>query len=138
MELTSEALKIIAETEIKGDVIVGGVIKSSNYVANSTGMKLSLATGEWDSKYFKVSSTGTITATGGTIGGWNIEDGIASTSSDNLMAVTIRPINVSGIPWLYVGKRRRLPIRHGVIRFSCFQMAVQSVTVSQLTGREKV
>ena len=107
MELTSEALKIIAETEIKGDVIVGGVIKSSNYVANSTGMKLSLATGEWDSKYFKVSSTGTITATGGTIGGWNIEDGIASTSSDNLMAVTIRPINVSGIPWLYVGKKTK-------------------------------
>ena len=107
MELTSEALKIIAETEIKGDVIVGGVIKSSNYVANSTGMKLSLATGEWDSKYFKVSSTGTITATGGTIGGWNIEDGIASTSSDNLMAVTIRPINVSGIPWLYVGKKAK-------------------------------
>ena len=74
MELTSEALKIIAETEIKGDVIVGGVIKSSNYVANSTGMKLSLATGEWDSKYFKVSSTGTITATGGTIGGFTISN----------------------------------------------------------------
>jgi hypothetical protein len=74
MELTSEALKIIADTEIKGDVIVGGVIKSSNYVANSTGMKLSLATGEWDSKYFKVSSTGTITATGGTIGGFTISN----------------------------------------------------------------
>ena len=107
MELTSEALKIIADTEIKGDVIVGGVIKSGNYVANSTGMKLSLATGEWDSKYFKVSSTGTITATGGTIGGWNIGNGITSTSSDNLMAVTIRPINVSGIPWLYVGKKAK-------------------------------
>ena len=74
MELTSEALKIIADTEIKGDVIVGGVIKSSNYVANSTGMKLSLATGEWDSKYFRVSSTGTITATGGTIGGFTISN----------------------------------------------------------------
>ena len=107
MELTSKALEIIANTEIKGDVIVGGVIKSGNYVANSTGMKLSLATGEWDSKYFKVSSTGTITATGGTIGGWNIGNGITSTSSDNLMAVTIRPINVSGIPWLYVGKKAK-------------------------------
>ena len=74
MELTSEALKIIADTEIKGDVIVGGVIKSSNYIANSTGMKLSLATGEWDSKYFKVSNTGTITATGGTIGGFTISN----------------------------------------------------------------
>ena len=74
MELTSEALKIIADTEIKGDVIVGGVIKSSNYVANGTGMKLSLATGEWESKYFKVSSTGTITATGGTIGGFTIRN----------------------------------------------------------------
>ena len=74
MELTSKALEIIANTEIKGDVIVGGVIKSGNYIANSTGMKLSLATGEWDSKYFKVSSTGTITATGGTIGGFTISN----------------------------------------------------------------
>lgn len=75
MELTSKALEIIAKTEIKGDVIVGGVIKSGNYdVANGTGMKLALATGEWDSKYFKVSSTGTITATGGTIGGFTISN----------------------------------------------------------------
>ena len=75
MKLTSEALKIIADTEIKGDVIVGGVIKSGNYdVAKGTGMKLTLATGEWDSKYFKVSSTGTITATGGTIGGFTISN----------------------------------------------------------------
>ena len=75
MELTSKALEIIAKTEIKGDVIVGGVIKSGNYdVANGTGMKLTLATGEWDSKYFKVSSTGTITATGGTIGGFTISN----------------------------------------------------------------
>ena len=75
MELTSKALEIIAKTEIKGDVIVGGVIKSGNYdVAKGTGMKLTLATGEWDSKYFKVSSTGTITATGGTIGGFTISN----------------------------------------------------------------
>ena len=75
MELTSKALEIIAETKIKGDVIVGGVIKSGNYdVAKGAGMKLTLATGEWDSKYFKVSSTGTITATGGTIGGFTISN----------------------------------------------------------------
>ena len=75
MELTSKALEIIAETKIKGDVIVGGVIKSGNYdVAKGTGMKLTLAMGEWDSKYFKVSSTGTITATGGTIGGFTISN----------------------------------------------------------------
>ncbi len=75
MELTSKALEIIAETKIKGDVIVGGVIKSGNYdVAKGTGMKLTLATGEWDSKYFKVSNTGTITATGGTIGGFTISN----------------------------------------------------------------
>ena len=73
MELTSKALEIIAETNIKGDVIVGGVIKSGNYdVAKGDGMMLSLADGSWDSKYFKVSSTGTITATGGTIGGFTI------------------------------------------------------------------
>ena len=75
MELTSKALDIIAETKIKGDVIVGGVIKNGNYdVAKGAGMKLTLATGEWDSKYFKVSGTGTITATGGTIGGFTISN----------------------------------------------------------------
>ena len=84
MELTSEALKIIADTEIKGDVIVGGVIKSSNYIANSTGMKLSLATGEWDSKYFKVSNTGTITATGGTIGGFTISNNLLYNGLDTI------------------------------------------------------
>ena len=105
MELTSEALKIIANTEIKGDVIIGGAIKSENYVSGSTGMMLSLANGSWDSKYFKVSSTGSITATGGKIGGWNIGSGLSTTSKNGLMSLTISPVTISGIPWLYVGKK---------------------------------
>lgn len=52
--------------------VTAGVLKSSNYVANSTGMMLSLATGTWDSKYFKISSTGGITSTSGKIACWDI------------------------------------------------------------------
>ena len=84
-----------------------GVIQSTHYRKDDKGMKISLNDGTLDSKNFKISNAGDITATGGTIGGWNIEEGITSTSSDNLMAVTIRPINVSGIPWLYVGKKAK-------------------------------
>lgn len=52
--------------------VTAGVLKSSNYVANSTGMMLNLATGTWDSKYFKISSTGGITSTSGKIACWDI------------------------------------------------------------------
>lgn len=38
-----------------------------------TGMKIDLANGTWDSKDFKINSTGEITATGGKIGSWNID-----------------------------------------------------------------
>ena len=52
--------------------VTAGVLKSSNYVANSTGMMLNLATGTWDSKYFKISSTGDIKSTSGKIACWDI------------------------------------------------------------------
>ena len=68
--------------------VTAGVLKSSNYVANSTGMMLNLATGTWDSKYFKISSTGDITSTSGIIGGWYINStGLSSykiNSSDGI------------------------------------------------------
>ena len=43
-------------------------IKSLNYVAGSTGSKLDLADGTFDSKNFKIANDGTITATSGAIG----------------------------------------------------------------------
>lgn len=44
------------------NIVASGSIRSRNYVAGSTGMKLTMSTGEWDSKYFKIASNGSITA----------------------------------------------------------------------------
>lgn len=52
--------------------VTAGVIQSENYVKDTSGMKLTLADGVWDSKNFKVDSEGNITSTGGTIGGFKI------------------------------------------------------------------
>lgn len=54
--------------------ITAGVLQSNNYVAGTSGMKLTLSDGVWDSKDFKISSTGAITSTAGTIGGWTIDE----------------------------------------------------------------
>ena len=75
MTLTSEALKIIANTEIKGDMIVGGIIKSTNYVAEKSGTKLSLSDGSWDSKNFKIDTSGNITINGGKFTSGMVSDG---------------------------------------------------------------
>lgn len=76
-------LKTNSRTEINGDYITTGTIKSNNYVANTSGTKISLTDGSIDSKYFKVNSSGQITSTGGTIGGFTIgTNEISSTRSD--------------------------------------------------------
>lgn len=54
------------------EIIASGSIQSSNYIANQSGIKIQMATGEWDSKYFKVDNLGRITTTGGKIGGFVI------------------------------------------------------------------
>ena len=46
-------------------------LQSANY-SNTAGMKINLQNGSIDAAKFKLSSDGKITATGGTIGGWNI------------------------------------------------------------------
>ena len=74
--ITAEKLSVISLSAISTNIgtVKAGTIQSTNYVANNIGMKLSLATGVWNSKHFKISSTGTITATGGTIGGFTISN----------------------------------------------------------------
>lgn len=59
-------------TTINGSNITTGIIKSSNYVSGSAGTSINLSNGVIDTKNFKVSSSGNITSTGGTIGGWTI------------------------------------------------------------------
>jgi len=60
-------------TIINGDNITTGVIKSSNYVANTSGTKIDLSDGTIDSKNFKLDATGQVTATNVTLTGGEIK-----------------------------------------------------------------
>ena len=63
--VTFNNLKTSGQTQINGDNLTTGVIKSSNYVANTSGTKIDLSNGVIDSKNFKIDSTGTLTAKNG-------------------------------------------------------------------------
>lgn len=76
-------LSTSGQTTINGGNITTGTIKSSNYVSGTSGTSINLSNGAIDSKNFKVSSSGNITATGGTIGGWTISNSALYTSSNN-------------------------------------------------------
>lgn len=56
---------------ITANQLATDAITSLNYVVNTSGSKLSLADGSFDSKNFKISSDGAMTATAGYIGGDN-------------------------------------------------------------------
>ena len=80
MELTSEALKIIADTEIKGDVIVGGVIKSADYSEFIRGSKWDLS----DGAFYAQSSTGLITLSDGQINLELLENGVRTATATSI------------------------------------------------------
>jgi len=69
---------------INGDNITTGTIKSENYVADTSGTKIKLLDGSIDTKNFKVNSSGEITSTGGTIGGFNISSNSFSKSVNGI------------------------------------------------------
>lgn len=81
--VTASDLSGTGTTTINGSNITTGEIKSSNYVSGTSGTKINLSDGTIDTKNFKVSNTGNITAKGGTIGGWNVNGntGLASGNS---------------------------------------------------------
>lgn len=58
--------------KISGNMIVGGQIKSNNYVAGSVGSLLDLLTGAFKSKNLSWDKYGVINATAGKIGNWEI------------------------------------------------------------------
>ena len=83
--ISADKLSVSTLSAITADLgtVTAGIIQSKNYVSGVSGMRLTLATGEWDSPNFKLSSTGVITATGaniagkvtassGEIGGWTL------------------------------------------------------------------
>ena len=89
--VTADKINVSSLSAISANLgtITAGVIQSTNYVANSAGMKLNLATGVWDSKYFKIASDGSVTAANINITGGEIslrapadEDIIISLFSD--------------------------------------------------------
>lgn len=62
--ITATNLATSGQTVINGDNITTGVIKSENYVANTSGTKLDLSNGVIDSKNFKLASNGNATFKG--------------------------------------------------------------------------
>lgn len=99
---------LVNVTNINATNITAGTLKSSNYVANTSGTKIDMANGSIDSKNFKVSSngnvsiTGYVNATSGSIGGCNITNGtlqIANANIGNISAdkITSGTLNVDRI-----------------------------------------
>ena len=76
-------LSTSGSTTINGSNITTGIIKSSNYVSGTSGTSINLSTGAIDTKNFKVNSSGSITATGGTIGGWTLASNRLSSGTGN-------------------------------------------------------
>jgi len=91
---------LVNVTNINATNITSGVLKSHNYVAGTSGTSINLSTGVIDTKNFKVSSTGAITATGanisgtitataGEIGGCSISGGVLQIANANIVNATI-------------------------------------------------
>lgn len=68
--------------------VTAGVIQSSNYVADTTGMKLNLTDGSWDSKYTKIDNTGKISCSNIAITDGSIS--IKAGSKDGKTLITIQ------------------------------------------------
>lgn len=62
-------------TEIAGENISTGSIKSNNYVQNTSGTKINLSNGTIDTKNFKVDAQGNITGNNSTFSNVNISEG---------------------------------------------------------------
>lgn len=65
----------VATGTITAKQIATDAIKSTNYIAEASGSFLNLADGSFDSKYLKWDETGVLTATSGTIAGWEFNSG---------------------------------------------------------------
>lgn len=90
-------------TIIDGGCLQTGYIKSTNYVQNSKGTRISLTTGEIDTKNFKVSSNGTLTITGYAsesslrAGTTTISGGCITTGTIDASRVSVTNLNASNI-----------------------------------------
>ena len=99
--VTASDLSGTSTTTIDGSNITTGIIKSSNYVANTSGTAINLTNGSIDTKNFKVNSTGEITSTSGYIGGWKISNNkLESGSGSSYVRLDSQPAtSVSSVMW---------------------------------------
>lgn len=104
-------------TTINGANITTGEIKSSNYVANTSGTKISLSDGTIDTKNFKLSNIGNVTANSATLNNVTVNGGTlklsnnATISGDNgLITSLIYPGSVRS--QLFVGPGDFFPVGH--------------------------
>jgi len=72
--ITVDKLSVSSLSAITANLgtVTAGILQSGNYAPDVSGMKLTLNTGVWDSKYFKLATDGSITATAGKIGAMSI------------------------------------------------------------------
>ncbi len=86
---------VVNVTNINATNIKTGTLKSSNYVANTSGMAINLSNGSINSKNFKLDSsgnaslTGYVKATSGEIGGCTISNGLLQIAAARITSGTI-------------------------------------------------
>lgn len=98
---TKVGLATAGYTAINGSNITTGSIQSHNYVLDTSGTKISLTDGTIDSKNFKVSSTGVVTATNGSFSGAITANsgsfiGSITSTSGSIGGFTIDAYNIVG------------------------------------------
>lgn len=72
--------------------LAGGIIQSSNYIANTSGTKIDLSDGTIDSKNFKVSSAGVMTTTGAVIKGSTFQIDTTGQGGENVGYITLKNV----------------------------------------------
>ena len=97
--------KIVADFITTGilnaNLITAGVIKSNNYKSNVSGTSISLADGVIDAANFKVDANGKIVATGGKIGGFNLDQN--NFTADLIFSKTYTSSDIDRIKNIVVG-----------------------------------
>jgi len=84
-KITATNLNVSMLSSISANLgtLTAGILQSSNYVPSVSGMKLTLDTGTWDSKYFKIATDGSIVSTAGNLAGFTINvKGLSALSSE--------------------------------------------------------
>lgn len=97
--ITAAELNVATLSAISANIgtVTAGIIKSPNYVANVSGTKIDIAAGSWDSKYVKITESGGLIGTYGSIAGINMNSsGLGVTSYVTFGPFTQADLNTAG------------------------------------------